>query len=33
MIAAIFALGLLGAAVFGLMRVLETLALKWWRGR
>jgi NitT/TauT family transport system permease protein len=33
MIAAIFALGLLGAAVFGLMRTLETLALKWWRGR
>ena len=28
-----FVLGLLGAAVFGLMRALETLALKWWRGR
>jgi NitT/TauT family transport system permease protein len=33
MVAAIFALGLLGAAVFGLMRALETLSLKWWRGR
>lgn len=33
MFAALFALALMGAAVFGLMTALERFSLKWWRGR
>jgi NitT/TauT family transport system permease protein len=32
-IAGILALGLMGAAVYGLMQLIERLALRWWRGR
>jgi NitT/TauT family transport system permease protein len=33
MFAALFALALMGAAVFGLMTIFERFSLKWWRGR
>jgi len=33
MFAALFALALMGAAVYGVMQVIEQLALRWWRGR
>ena len=33
MFAAMFALALMGAGVYGAMRVVEQLALRWWRGR
>lgn len=33
MFAALFALALMGAAVYGMMMIFERFSLKWWRGR